>query len=85
MIDKIDISNIDEESYQLNDNIEILFNEEGFFIFSSSGLFSMENFKNCTKNSQNQYILINEDKDTLKLESTDYEVIMELCNSKLQK
>jgi hypothetical protein len=84
MINKIDISNIDEESYILDEKrgLEILFNEEGFFIFSSEGIFSSENFSNCVKKSETCYILINEDKDQIELDEIDYKVIKELYTEK---
>jgi hypothetical protein len=82
MINKIDISDYTEESYQLNDNVEILFSEEGFFILSSEGIFTENHFKNLNKR-ENLYILCNEDKDQLVLEETDYQVIKKLYEEKI--
>ncbi len=84
MIKQIDISNFTEESYQLNDNVEILFSEEGFFILSSNGIFTENHFKNI-KIQEKFYILINEDKDELVLEETDYQVIKKLYEEKIKK
>ncbi len=84
MIDKIEISNYPEESYYLNDNVEILFSEEGFFILSSEGIFTEKHFKDI-KFRENFYILYNEDKDELVLEETDYQVIKKLYEEKVKQ
>jgi hypothetical protein len=84
MIKQIDVSDFTEESYQLNDNVEILFSEDGIFIFSSEGIFTENHFKNI-KIQEKFYILINEDKDELVLEETDYQVIKKLYEEKIKK
>ena len=83
MIEKIDISKFPEESYMLNENVEILFSEDGFFILSSEGIFTENHFKNI-KVRENFYILLNEDKDELVLEETDYQVIKKLYEEKIK-
>jgi hypothetical protein len=81
MIEKIDISDFNEESFTI-DNLEILFSEEGIFILSQDGLFTSEDFKKINKNANNFYSIINNDRDQLFLTEEQYKIIKELIDGK---
>ncbi len=86
MIDKIDISSYPEESYILNDNIEILFNEEGIFILSSEGIVEIKDLEKDVTIIGNSFIFINkEDEFELVFNEEEYNIIKKLFQEKLKK
>jgi hypothetical protein len=83
MIKSIDISKFQEDSYQLNDNIEILWNEEGFMLLCSEGIFDLFEFEKNVVKKENFYILYNKEKDQINLTEEEYDIIKELFEKKV--
>lgn len=82
MIKQIDISKFPEESYQLSNNIEILWNEEGFMLLCSEGIFDLFEFEKNIIKKENFYILYNKEKDQISLTEEEYNIIKELIDKK---
>lgn len=85
MINSIDISQFQEESYMLTEDIEILISEEGIFILSPDGLFEISDFEKNVQKIEDSYILYNNDKDKLTFSEKQYQIVKKLFEEKMKK
>jgi hypothetical protein len=82
MIKSIDISDFTEESYVVNDWLEIWFSEDGNFIMAPEAMFEVININEIIKQSENSYVLINKEGEKLELNKEQYDIIEKLFEEK---
>lgn len=76
MLDKIEISEQDEHVFEFN-NFEVTVYKNEMYILSDEGYFSIEGLQTFKKVDDN-YIIINEDRDKMIISDEDFEKIKEI-------